>query len=621
MHTQRSSAMIYSNDRMMVRSLLLIMLMTVFFACPAAFSQEMEIFRSVGLELNVDPTPVLADATGMVDVNNDGWLDLYPGKGLLLSQGVIDFTLQPFVLNPAVLDAECRFADFDNDGWIDAYSTVQTYSRDFLFRNMGDGKFVEVAESMGINYTGSKFTLGCGLADYNNDGWVDILVASHIIAGEGSGIWLWKNENGIKFVNVAAQMQANVPSGYCGAAWADIDNDGDQDFFGAGHRSGDVLLRNDGDRFVNITDVTKTSAVGVVGSSRSGSWGDFNNDGRLDLYNCDDEKFNRLYRNDGDNVPWPDVAKELHVCNLDPTGWNYDKSATATWGDYDNDGDLDLAVLSMGGQYTQGSENRLYRNDGAAGFTEVAHNTPLADQGQTHYAGTFGDVDNDGDLDLYIGVGPSLIAPSLGGSMDLLFENLIGQQNNWLEFRLTGVQSNRSAIGARIRCVSAAHPLQIREVHSGHGYNSMAPLTQHFGFGQDTVVDSVIIRWPSGVVDRFVSVPVNQILDIREGAGTGIAQKIVMPETISLQGNYPNPFNAQTIIRFSLPELETVTLKVLDLLGRHVRTLVDNRKLSGEQQVRWDGRDDSHSPVATGVYLVQLTVDGASRTHQMTLLK
>jgi len=94
-----------------------------------------------------------------------------------------------------------------------------------------------------------------------------------------------------------------------------------------------------------------------------------------------------------------------------------------------------------------------------------------------------------------------------------------------------------------------------------------------------------------------------------------------MPETIRLQGNYPNPFNAQTIIRFSLPELETVTVKVLDLLGRHVRTLVDNRKLSGEQQVRWDGRDDSHSPVATGVYLVQLTVAGSSRTHQMTLLK
>lgn len=587
----------------------------------AAFSQESQLFRSVGLELNVDPIPVMADAAAMVDVNNDGWLDLFPGKYLLQSNGVINASLQSFKLDTtSILDAECRFADFDNDGWIDAYSTVQTYSRDFLFHNTGSGVFIEVAESMGISYTGSKFTLACGLADYDNDGWVDILVGSHIIAGEGSGIWLWKNQGGKKFVNVADQMQANVPSGYCGVAWADIDNDGDQDFFGAGHRSGDVLLRNDEDRFVNITEVAKISAVGVVGSSRSGSWGDYNNDGRLDLYNCDDEKMNRLYRNDGDGVAWPDVAKELHVSNLDPTGWSPDKSATATWGDYDNDGDLDLAVISMGGKYNQGSENRLYRNDGAAGFVEVGQGTELADQGQTHYAGTFGDVDNDGDLDLYIGIGPSLIEPSLGGSMDLLFENLIGNQNNWLEFRLTGVKSNRSAIGARVRCVSANHPLQIREVQGGHGYNSMGPLTQHFGFGQDTVVDSVIIHWPSGVKDRFVNVPVNQILDITEGSASGVASRVVMPLTSCLHGNYPNPFNSQTIIHFSLDRLAMVTVKVVNVLGREVRTLVENRLLSGHQQVRWDGRDNAQCPVATGTYMCRLTVDGMVVTHQMTLL-
>jgi len=188
---------------MTVRGLFLIMLMMVLFICPMVFSQETEIFRSIGLELNVDPTPVIADAAGMVDVNNDGWLDLFPGEDILLNNGVVHFTLQPFTLDTTVLTAECRFADFDNDGWIDAYSTVQTYSRDFLFRNTGDGRFLDVAESMGISYTGSKFTLACGLADFNNDGWVDILVASHIITGEGSGIWLWKNEGGKKFVNVA----------------------------------------------------------------------------------------------------------------------------------------------------------------------------------------------------------------------------------------------------------------------------------------------------------------------------------------------------------------------------------------------------------------------------------
>jgi hypothetical protein len=603
-------------------SLVFSVLLVVFCNFQPVFSQGTEIFRSVGLDLNVDPKAISSDACGMVDVNNDGWIDLFPGENLLLNNGVVNSILQPFTSDTSsTLWAECRFADFDNDGFIDAYATVQTNAKDYLFRNIDGSVFVDATNSMGISYPTTKFTLACALADYNNDGWVDILVGSKILAGEGSGIWLWKNESGKRFVNVADQMQVNAASGWLGAVWADFDNDGDQDLFMAGHRSGDMLFRNDGNKFVDITGITKTSAVGIVGSSRSGSWGDYNNDGRLDLYNCDDEKMNRLYRNDGDAVVWPDVAKELHVNNLDATGWNLDKSASAAWGDYDNDGDLDLVVISMGGGYNQVSENRLYRNDGAAGFVEVGHGTELADQGQTHYAGAFGDVDNDGDLDLYISAGPTLIAPSLGGGMDLLFENLIGNKNNWLEFRLTGVQSNRSAIGARIRCVSGAHKLQIREVQGGNGYNSMSPLTQHFGFGKDTVVDSVIIRWPSGKVDRLLRVAVNQILDITEGSTTGIASKIVMPQTMSLQGNYPNPFNPQTTIHFSLPRLETVTLKVLDLLGREVRTLVENRLLSGHQQVRWDGRDNSRRAVATGVYLCQLSVDGTVITHQMTLLK
>lgn len=586
-----------------------------------AFSQFAQMFRSVGLELNVDPQAVVSDAGGLVDVNNDGWLDIYPGHHILLNNGVVDGALQPFTqIDSSAIEAECRFADFDNDGLIDAYSTWQTQIYDILWRNLGNGLFANVTTSVGMTFPKDKFSLACGLADYNNDGWVDILVGNLMQAGPGAGIWLWKNEGGTHFTNVAAQMKVNVASEWLGMAWADADNDGDQDFFIAGAANGDALFRNDGDKFVNIAGATKTVGLGL-GSSRSGSWGDYNNDGRLDLYVCDNEQDNRLHRNDGNNVAWPDVAKELHVCNRDLSGLVKDRTATAVWGDIDNDGDLDLMAVSMYGLYNASSENRLYRNDGAAGFVEIGFGSEFPDQGQTHYAGAMGDMDNDGDLELYVQVGPSLISTAMGGSMDLLFENLIGNKNNWLEFRLTGVKSNRSAIGARIRCVSHNHPLQIREVHSGNGYNSMDPLTQHFGFGRDAVVDSVIIHWPCGTVDRFLDVAVNQILDITEGSATGVASSVVMPETMSLQGNYPNPFNAQTTIHFTLPRLATVSLKVLDILGREVRTLVENRLLSGHQQVRWDGCDNAHCPVASGMYLCQLTVQGTTQTRQMTLLK
>jgi hypothetical protein len=610
------------DNRAVVRFfLLLVLLLVVFASYHPAFSQWATMFRSVGLELNVDPQAIASDAVGLVDVNNDGWIDIFPGKHIQLNNGVVHASLQPFtLLDSSKIQAECRFADFDNDGWIDAYSTWQTQAYDILWRNLGGGVFVNITASVGMTFPKDKFSLACGCADYNNDGWVDILVGNNMQAGTGAGIWLWKNEAGKHFVNVASQMQVNVPGEWLGMVWADVDNDGDQDFFLAGAANGDRLYRNDGDKFVNITGTTKTAGIGL-GSSRSGSWGDYNNDGRLDLYVCDNEQDNRLHRNDGAGVAWPDVSKELHVCNRDLTGNVKDRSATAVWGDIDNDGDLDLMVVSMYGLYNASSENRLYRNDGAAGFVEIGYGSEFTDQGQTHYAGAMGDVDNDGDLDLYIETGPSQISTAMGGSMDLLFENLIGNKNNWIEFRLTGVKSNRSAIGARIRCVSAAHPLQIREVQSGNGYNSMNPLAQHFGFGHDTVIDSVIIQWPSGIVDRFFGVAVNQILDITEGSATGVASEVRMPETASLEGNYPNPFNPQTTIRFSLPKLEYVTLKVLDLLGREVRTLVDNRLLSGYQQVRWDGRDNSHVAVASGVYWCQLTAPGFTITRPLTLLK
>ena len=599
----------------------IIVLLTIVSIYSFSIAQETEIFREIGWDVNVDPDLYVSDAAGLIDINNDGWIDIFPAYNFCLNNGVIDGIFLPFTLLPDMgIWAECRFADFDNDGLIDAYSTTQINLDDFLFKNNGDSTFSDVTSSLGISYPATKFTLACSWADYDNDGWVDILVASNISSGTGSGIYLWKNEQAQSFTNVADQMQVNVPSSWHGLVWADIDNDGDQDFFITGGRKGDKLFRNDGTKFVDISEETQITATGVVGHSRSGTWGDYNNDGRLDLFVCDDEKMNRLYRNEGTGA-WSEVAAELHVNNYDPLGWGLDATATAVWGDYDNDGDLDLLNVSQGGEYDVQSENRLYRNDGAAGFVEIGNAIEaFPDRGQTHYNAAFGDVDNDGDLDIYVAVGPSLVEPALGGGKDLLFENLVGTHNNWLEFRLTGVSSNRSAIGARIKCVTDTLS-QIREIQGGNGYNSMSPLVQHFGFGQRTVVDSVIIRWPSGTIDFLFDVPVNQIMKITEGSSSGVNSRFFMPQTFELVGNYPNPFNPITTIRFTLPNLEKVSLKVYDIIGRKVRTLLDNRLLSGVQEVRWDGRDDSSRPVASGTYLCWLVVDGTVQTHKMILQK
>jgi len=608
------------NNKSFLLSLFFIVLL-VFLNVPySALAQE--IFQEIGWNLNVDPYANWTDAGGMVDVNNDGWIDLFPGWFMVLNNSVENDILQPFTLHePSAMGGECRYADYNNDGRVDAYATMQSNPQDFLWRNEGNAIFVDVLDSVGIAYPVGKATLACAWADYDNDGWVDLLVGMNHEGGvEGPGVYLWHNEGGTQFVNVADEMGINFSSKYRATAWADIDNDGDQDFFMSAGGKGDKLYRNDGTTFTDITTQTGVSGLGVLGAGPRGvTWGDYNNDGRMDIYIADDSRGNRLHRNDGAGV-WPDVAAQLHVQNIDDSGFSFDQSSTPTWGDYDNDGDLDLFVSSMGGEYNAWSENRLYRNDGSDGFVEVVQGTDVADQGQTHFAAAFGDVDNDGDLDLYIITGPSNIDAAMGGGVDLLFENLIGNNNNWLEFRLKGTTSNSSAIGARIRCVTDTLS-QIREVQSGNGYNAMSPLRQHFGFGQRAVVDSVIINWPSGQVNQLTDVPVNQILDITESTTGVVESKVVMPTTLSLQGNYPNPFNSQTIIRFSLPNLSSVSLAVVDITGRQVRTLVDNKLLSGIQEVRWDGRDDLRRSVASGLYWCRLIADETVMTHAMLYLK
>ncbi|MBN1550045.1 VCBS repeat-containing protein, partial [bacterium] len=509
---------------------------------------------------------------------------------------------------------------------LDAYATTQSITpKDILYRNDGNLTFVDVTDAMGMVFPPRKNTMACAWADFDNDGWVDLMVGNNYNFGADAGNFLWHNEGGKRFVNVAEQMGVKTPPRrtFYALVWADFDNDNDQDFFVSGDGDLDLLYRNDGTNFVNIGDITTTDGAnaGIAGRHSTGAaWGDFNNDGRLDLYICENASPNRLHRNDGDGV-WPDVARQLNVNDYTPDGPDWDDSATPVWGDYDNDGDLDLFVTSWKGEFDKPSENRLYRNDGTTGFVEVGFDMGLGDQGQSHVGAAFGDIDNDGDLDLYVLIGPTqLYTGPLGGGFDLLYENATGNQNNWLEFHLTGTQSNRSAIGARIQCVSDTLS-QIREVNGGTGINCFNPLTQHFGFEQRTMVDSVVIRWPSGNIDIFIDVPVNQILNITEGNNSGIETPIVMPTSLTLENNYPNPFNLLTTIKFSLPRLERVRLEVVDITGRLVRTLIDNRLLSGVHEVRWDGCTDSRQPVSSGIYICRLIQDDTVMTIRMTVLK
>jgi hypothetical protein len=273
------------------------------------------------------------------------------------------------------------------------------------------------------------------------------------------------------------------------------------------------------------------------------------------------------------------------------------------WADYDNDGDLDLYVTN----YLQA--NCLLRNEGGGAFADVS-NEVVGDMGGAMGA-AWADYDGDGDLDLYV-------------SNDAVPHNLFRNDfpaRQWLHVKLTGVLSNTSAIGTRIRAVAGSKS-QVREVSGGSGLYSQNSVTVEFGMGSEALVDTVEIRWPSGVVQYEYNVTPCQVIEIVEDDQSGVHETLREPLTHRLYQNQPNPFSATTTIRYDLPRRGAVSLKVYDVAGRLVRTLVrESAKAPGRHVAEWDGRDDNAGKVSAGVYFCRLRADSYSASSRIVLLR
>jgi hypothetical protein len=393
------------------------------------------------------------------------------------------------------------WCDFDNDGDLDLFVAhySATYS-DRYYRNDGDGNFTRITDGEWVNDNRKGMGVACG--DFDNDGWVDLFVAN---TGPGYN-FLYRNNGDGSMIPVNADFDY-APSH--GAAFTDYDGDGFLDLFIC---RGPLQWHNNGDgTFTNVSDtpaaIPPEAVRGRIDESVASA--DYDNDGDLDIFIVNASQGtgtgqSRLYRNDGGtftDATLGDLAD--HSC---------DYSGCATWGDFDNDGFIDLFIAN----FDLATSDYLYHNNGDGSFTRVTEG-PIVENYDGTWGAAWADYDNDGDLDL-ITVGGWDVFNPLTPVSPRLYRNE-GNENNWIAIKLVGTRSNRSGIGAKVRVkatIGGKDVEQLREISASANLHSQSDIRAHFGLGDAAVIEQLRIEWPSGVNQVLTDIQPNQFLEITE---------------------------------------------------------------------------------------------------------
>jgi hypothetical protein len=474
------------------------------------------------------------------DYDGDGWLDIYlPSpcwakdvsdnrsrrlRGKLynrLYRNNQDGTFTDVTEKAGVGDkgfgVGCSAADFDNDGDLDLY--VLNYGANVFYKNNGDGTFTDISESSGL--ADASWSLSAPWLDYDGDGDLDVYVTNYLeydagkfkayypaagypgpLSYNGQADRLYRNNGDGTFTDVTEEAGILQPNGRgMSAAVADFNNDGLLDIYVANDAMENYYFRNLGTgKFAN-EGLIMGLAFGEGGqgvSSMGPAVGDVDRDVRLDVY-IPDMGYGCLLMNRGEYFEDRTAPSNLAILCGQYTGWG------GLLFDYDCDGYLDVFVSNGNAHHEYTEEDVLARNDGKGNFKDVtAVSGPYFREKYVGRGSTFGDYDNDGDLDLFI--------INLNKTPKLL-RNDGGNSNNWLmvEAKLAGGKTD--AIGARVT-VKVGELTQIQDLTPVTGYLSQADHRRHFGLGKAGTADSVEIRWPDGQTTRLTNVKANQVLTV-----------------------------------------------------------------------------------------------------------
>lgn len=508
-----------------------------------------EIGKNIGLDfthsLGADEMTNIIESVGggaaFLDFDQDGYIDIFVCSGTWiegfsksekpkelptnhlyrnLQNGTFEDVTKKANVDDPNYSMGITVGDFNNDGFPDIY--LSNYGENTLYENKGNGTFSDVTKRANVN-GGNLCSVGAVWFDYDNDGLLDLFVGNYLnfdpeykyyyapdgfpgpLAYDSQPDVLYQNKGDGLFEDVTSDMGIDDIDGRAmGVGAADYNDDGFVDIYVANDHTVNYLWHNDaGKGFTNKGTMSGTgfSQAGEATVSMSVDFADYNGDELLDMFISDDN-YCSLYENLGNGLfSDKSYVSGISVASGQFVGWS------SSFLDYDNDGDADIFKTNGELKHLYGQEDQLFENVGEGKFKDVS--VDLSEYFKEEHVGRgacLGDYDNDGDIDIFI--------VNLDNE-SMFLRNNKGNENNWLSLNLIGHSSNRDGIGCRIK-ITTGERVQTAQKKSTTGYLSQNDARVHFGLGQDEVVESIEIKWPSGKSQLLENVKANQILKVDE---------------------------------------------------------------------------------------------------------